>query len=68
MALEALRQEVGPETFGDILRTWAADNAYANASIDDFIALAESESAMNLDALFEEWLFEPGKPAGPSGC
>ena len=31
---------------------------------DEFIAVAEKVSGMQLDELFDAWLFTPGKPAG----
>lgn len=63
MALEALRQQIGNDAFYATLRTWAADHAYGNVSIDQFIALAEAESGQQLDELFQTWLYTSGKPA-----
>ena len=62
MALEALRRRVGDRAFYATLRTWVARNAYGNATIDEFIALAEARSGRRLDGLFRRWLFRPGKP------
>jgi aminopeptidase N len=62
MALEALRQEIGEDTFIAIVRTWVADHTYGNATIDEFIALSEAQSGRNLDSLFNRYLYEPGKP------
>ena len=62
MALEALRQRIGDPAFHATLRTWAADHAYGNATIEEFIALAEAQSGEDLDALFQKYLYEPGKP------
>jgi aminopeptidase N len=62
MALEILRQRVGDEAFYATMRAWVADHAYSNASIPDFIALAEAESGRQLDTLFDRWLYERGKP------
>jgi aminopeptidase N len=62
MALEALRQRVGDPTFYDILSTWAAQHAYLNADTADFIALAEEKSGLQLDDLFNKYLFKQGKP------
>ena len=62
MALEALRQQVGNATFLGILRSWAADHRYSNATTANFIALAEASSGQQLDALFQRYLFKPGKP------
>ena len=44
------------------LRAWVAEHSYGNATIDEFIALAEARSGEDLDALFERYLFKPGKP------
>ena len=62
MALEALRQRIGDDAFYATLRAWAADHAYGNATIEEFIALAEAQSGEELDALFQRYLYEPGKP------
>ncbi len=63
MAVHALRQAVGDEAFFEILRTWVSEEAYGNATIEDFIALAERISGQQLDELFEAWLFTPGRPS-----
>ncbi len=62
MALEALRQRVGDQAFYATMRTWATEHAYGNATIEEFIALAEAQSGQPLDSLFETWLYEVGKP------
>jgi aminopeptidase N len=62
MALEALRQRIGDEAFYATLRAWVAQRAYGNGTIDEFIALAEAQSAEDLDGLFQTWLIEAGKP------
>ena len=64
MTLQALRQRAGDEAFFQILQDWAAENRHANASTADFIALAERDSGLELDAFFQAWLYTPGKPAG----
>jgi aminopeptidase N len=38
------------------------EHAGGNVTTDEFIALAESISGQDLGALFETWLFRPGKP------
>jgi aminopeptidase N len=63
MALEVLRQQVGEQAFLAILREWAAAHAYANATIAEFVALAEARSGQELSPLFDAWLYRPGKPA-----
>jgi len=68
MTLQALRTAVGKPVFFNILRTWAATKKYGDATTAQFIALAESKSGKQLDALFTTWLYTKGKPAvGPNG-
>jgi aminopeptidase N len=62
MALEALRQRVGSTAFFHILRDWVDAHRYRNATIQQFIALAEADSGQDLGGLFDAWLFAPGKP------
>jgi aminopeptidase N len=64
MTLEALREEVGTQTFFQILRDWTHDHAYGNAGIKQFIDLAEADSGRDLDHFFHVWLYRPGKPRG----
>jgi aminopeptidase N len=63
MTLQALRNEVGDDTFFGILRTWYAENRRRNVTTADFIATAERESGRQLDELFRVWLYEEGRPA-----
>ena len=67
MTLEALREEIGTQTFFRILRDWARDHAYGNAGIRAFIDLAESDSGRSLDHFFDVWLYQPGKPRDSGG-
>ncbi len=62
MTLEALRQRVGNRDFYSTLRTWAVEHRDGNATVRDFIALAEAESGKNLQGLFRRYLYKPGKP------
>jgi aminopeptidase N len=62
MTLEALREEVGTNTFFRIMRDWVREHAYGNAGTKQFIDLAESDSGMDLGHFFHEWLFKDGKP------
>jgi aminopeptidase N len=64
MALEALRQHVGTQTFFQILRDWARQHAYGNAGTKQFIDLAEADSGQDLGHFFHVWLYRPGKPRG----
>ena len=62
MTIQALRVKIGELAFWQLMRGWAADNRYGNVNTDDFIAAAEQASGMDLDAFFDVWLFQPGKP------
>jgi aminopeptidase N len=64
MTLQALRTTVGDEDFFDIVEEWVASQAGGTVTTDEFVALAEKESGMQLDHLFRTWLFTPEKPAG----
>ena len=64
MTLHALRQTVGDDVFFDILAEWVSSQAGDTVTTDEFIGLAEKLSGMQLDDLFETWLFTPAKPGG----
>ncbi|WP_033341904.1 M1 family metallopeptidase [Catenuloplanes japonicus] len=63
LTLHALRSAVGDETFFAILKAWATSHRYGNGRTPAFIALAEQLSGQDLDALFQTWLYTPGRPA-----
>jgi aminopeptidase N len=63
MALHALRRAVGDEAFFATIKKWTASKQYGNATIEEFIALAESVSGKQLDEVFATWLFTKGKPS-----
>ncbi len=65
LTLHALRLKVGDEVFFEILRAYAERFAYANATTDDFISIAEEISALSLDEFFQAWLYEPQIPDIP---
>jgi aminopeptidase N len=62
MTLQALREKVGEEKFLEIVRTWYAENRHSNVTTQDFIALAERVSGLQLDHFFDVWLFQEGRP------
>jgi aminopeptidase N len=62
MTLQALREKVGEEKFLEIVRTWYAENRHSNVTTQDFIALAERVSGLQLDDFFDVWLFQEGRP------
>jgi aminopeptidase N len=62
MTLQALRNEVGDDTFWAIVRGWAASKSGGNGTTEQFIALAERIAGRQLDQVFDTWLFTAGKP------
>jgi aminopeptidase N len=62
MTLQALREKAGDDAFFRILRRWYSENRNGLVSTADFIALAERETGLDLDAFFHAWLYQPGKP------
>jgi aminopeptidase N len=63
MTLEALREKIGDDAFFEILRRWAEEHRFGNVTTPQFIALAEQVSGRDLDAFFDTWLYQKGKPA-----
>ncbi|WP_248961652.1 M1 family metallopeptidase [Sphaerisporangium perillae] len=62
MTLQALRRQIGDETFFKLLRTWTAQHKYGSATTDQFVNLAEKLSGRQLDDLFNAWLYKPVRP------
>ncbi len=62
MTLQALREKLGDRMFFRIMRDWARQHRYGNATTRQFIALAERDSGRNLRHFFDVWLFQPRKP------
>jgi len=62
MTLQALRNEVGDAAFWEILRAWADEHAFGTGTTPELVELAERVSGLDLDGLFETWLFTPEKP------
>jgi len=63
MTLHVLRETVGDDAFFRILRDWYATYRDGDVTTPDLVALAEQVSGQELDALFDAWLYQPGKPA-----
>jgi aminopeptidase N len=62
MTLVALQRTVGDHAFRRILRAWASEHRYGNASTSDFVQLAERVSKSDLSAFFQTWLRTGRKP------
>ena len=68
LTLQALRSAVGDDAFFTTLKTWTQQHKYSDASIQQFIDLAEQVSGKQLDDLFKTWLYTKGKPATAPGA
>jgi aminopeptidase N len=67
LTLQALRVEVGDDAFFGILRTYYERFNGKSVTTDDFVAVAEDVSGLDLDALFQAWLYELALPPFPEG-
>ncbi|MEW1635089.1 M1 family metallopeptidase [Streptomyces sp. NPDC093801] len=65
MVLHRIRQEVGDAKFFDLLRGWAGDHRYGNASTADFTAYAERRTGVDLKRVWDVWLYGEGRPKAP---
>ncbi|WP_416445328.1 M1 family aminopeptidase [Leucobacter sp. HNU] len=66
MTYEALRQTITPPVFAELLKQWNARNTGTSRTTADFHALAEEVSGKDLDAFFQDWIFDADKPAWPA--
>ena len=60
--LHALRATIGDQQFFELLQTWVARNSGTSRTTNEFIALAEQVSAMDLTEFFDTWLFATVTP------
>jgi aminopeptidase N len=63
MTLNALRVRVGDLVFFALLKHWVVLHHDGTASTQQFIALAEQESSLDLTTFFDAWLFSGSRPA-----
>ncbi len=63
MTLQALRNRIGDAAFFQLMRDWARDHRYGNATTAQFEALAERLSGQDLRDFFNVWLVSADKPA-----
>jgi aminopeptidase N len=62
LTLHALRQRVGDEVFFEMIRTYFQRFKDSNATVEDFIALANEVSGEDLTDLFDVWLYQKVVP------
>ncbi|WP_208879608.1 M1 family metallopeptidase [Streptomyces sp. PBH53] len=66
MVLQKIRQEVGDDTFYDIIQGWAAAHRHGTASTADFTAYVQREAPdHDFGRIWKDWLYGDGKPARP---
>ncbi|WP_433467235.1 M1 family aminopeptidase [Spirillospora sp. CA-128828] len=63
MTLVALRGRVGEDTFYKILQTWTKEHRHSSGTTKQFIETANRVSGKKLDAFFDDWLYQTGRPA-----
>jgi aminopeptidase N len=63
MTLQALRMKIGDRAFLRMLTLWPTAHRHGNVSTRDFIRFVERLTHRNLDAFFQTWVYQPGKPA-----
>ena len=63
MTLAALRHRIGDTKFFTLLKTWATQHRYGNATTAQFVALAEKVSGQDLGHFFHTWLWQQQKPS-----
>jgi aminopeptidase N len=61
MAIQALRNVMGDETFFRFSRDWA--QAPGSRSLEDWMAAAQSATTVDLDPFFQAWIFSRTAPA-----
>jgi aminopeptidase N len=66
IVLHALRSELGDEAFFGLLQDWAADNAGASVSTEDFVEAASDAAGRDLSEFFATWLGEGDLPEYPA--
>ncbi|SNX64469.1 peptidase M1-like protein [Streptomyces sp. TLI_55] len=65
LALYALRQEIGRETFERLERVWVSRHEDGTATTADFVALASEMSGRDLGGFFQDWLYGEKTPPMP---
>jgi aminopeptidase N len=60
--LHMLRYLTGDSAFVNSLRSYHSAYAYQSASTEDFKAVVENESGMDLSGFFSQWVYQAGYP------
>lgn len=62
MTIQALYDKIGSGALFEILRRWVRQYKYDVATTNDFIALSEEVSGVELTGFFRAWLYDHGRP------
>lgn len=62
IVLHALRATVGDDVFFESLRAWVAEYIHGTATTDDFRAVVERISGIDLESFFDEWVDSEQRP------
>jgi aminopeptidase N len=66
LTLHTLRGAIGDELFIEVLRDWAAQNAYSCVTTRDFIDLVKAKTiglaGFDAEAFFDSWLYQEALP------
>ncbi|GAA2524291.1 M1 family aminopeptidase [Rarobacter incanus] len=63
---EALRTRIGDDAFFEFVKEWQSRYGGQSAGRVEFQELAEEISGQDLEDLFQDWIYEAGKPAWPA--
>ena len=63
MVFQALRNRIGEQAFGTLLRRWVTERAGGHGTTAEFAALAEEVGGADLDGFFAAWVHTGRKPA-----
>lgn len=63
LTLHALRRTLGDAVFFRIVHHWVNENRHALGTSEQFIALCQEHSSVELDSLFDRWLYKAPLPA-----
>ncbi len=62
LRLHMLRYLLGDEDFFAGMQNYAQTYGYGSAATEEFKTIMETESGVNLDAFFDEWIYDAGYP------
>jgi hypothetical protein len=65
MTYEALRAAIGDPAFFQLIKQWQTAYSGQTRHWNDLITMAEQISGRDLDAFFQDWIYDANKPAWP---